>query len=177
MEVPHRAGRNRPRRSPLAFSIRRSCECMEGFLIRRCGRTLPCFFSFHELQTTSSHAISQVGLGFPHRAGRYRPGRSLISSPVRLSSIDVEISVNRGRDPILPKCGATVTFPRPTTLVERPAPPHWMIVGVGTPLTNGVPGKKWKQPTGLGFPHRADRHYLGGHPFRPRFVGFGTVLI
>ena len=65
---------------------------MEGFLIRGwelilpwCdgtsalarGETLAARW-IHKPQPISNHP---VGLGFPHRAERYRPGRSLFSSP------------------------------------------------------------------------------------------------
>ena len=65
---------------------------MEGFLIRGweiilpgCGGTSALARGvtliarwLHEPQPISNHP---VGLEFPHRAGRYRPGRSLFSFP------------------------------------------------------------------------------------------------
>ena len=48
-----------------------------------------------------------VGLGFPHRAGRCRPGRTGFSSPGCRSCRDREGFVNRGWGPIAPGRGGT----------------------------------------------------------------------
>ena len=61
----------------------------------------------HELPST----ISQSGLGFPHRAGRYRPGESLFLSPAWLRCRYMEVFLIRGWDLILPECGGTSMLP------------------------------------------------------------------
>ena len=86
---------------------------MEGFLIRGwelilpgCGGTAALARGstlaarwLHEPQPISDHP---VGLGFPHPAGRYRPGESAFSSPGCWSCIDMEGLLTRGWDLILP---------------------------------------------------------------------------
>ena len=53
--------------------VRRSCRCMEGRLIPGCTRILYGCCRRHGPQPMSGQPL---GLGFPHRAGRGRPGRS-----------------------------------------------------------------------------------------------------
>ena len=71
-----------------ASSAHCCCTCMEAFLTRGWD---PLFFPgcrwLHKPQPTSDQAM---GLGFPHRAGRYRPGGSPLSSPVCWSCKCVE---------------------------------------------------------------------------------------
>ena len=43
-------------------------------------------------------------LGFPHRVGRYRPGGSLLLSPIRWSCRYMEAFLIRGWERILPGC-------------------------------------------------------------------------
>ena len=68
-----------------------------------------------------------VGLGFPHRAGRFRPGGSLISisSPDCRSCTCMEGFLKRRWGAIFPVCGEIVGFPRGATLAARASPPHW----------------------------------------------------
>ena len=87
---PHPARRYRPAGSPFSSRGCWGCRDMEGFLIwgwehilPGCGGTSALARGatlaarwLHEPQPISNHP---VGLGFPHRAGRYRPGRSLFS--------------------------------------------------------------------------------------------------
>ena len=89
---PHLAGRCRPEGSAFSSPDCWRCRDMEGFLNQGWERILPgCDGTsalargatraarwLHEPQPINNHP---VGLGFPHLAGRYRPGRSLFSSP------------------------------------------------------------------------------------------------
>ena len=54
----------------------------------------------HEPQPIS---FQPVGLGFPHRAERYRPGGSAFSSPICWSCRDMEMFVIRGWDLSFPR--------------------------------------------------------------------------
>ena len=88
---PHLAGRYRPGRSLFLSPGCWSCRDMEDFLTRGWELTLSGFGGtsalargatlaarwLHESQPISNHP---VGLGFLHRVGRYRPGRSLFES-------------------------------------------------------------------------------------------------
>ena len=69
-----------------------------------------------------------AGLGFPHRAGRCRPGRTRFSFPRCRSCRDVEGCMNRGWEPILPGL-PSVYAPQPIS----------------------------DRPVELGFPHRSGR--------------------
>ena len=89
---PHPSGRYRPGGSACTSPGSWSVRDMEIFLIRGWENILPgCGGTsalargvtlaarwLHEPQPVSNHP---VGLGFPHRAGRYRPGGSSFSSP------------------------------------------------------------------------------------------------
>ena len=101
----------------------------------------------HESQPISDHP---VGLGFPHRPGRYRSGRSLFSSPGCWSCRGMERFLTRGQNLILPGCGGTSTLARDATLAAR-----WLHEP--RPISN--------QPVVLGFPHPAGRYRLRGSPF------------
>ena len=117
-EFPHPAGRYRPGGSPFSSPGCWSCRNMEGFLIRRrdlilpgCGDTSTLTREetlaarwLHEPQSISNHP---EGLGFPHPAGRYRPGGSPFSSPGCWSRRDMDGFLIRRRDSILPGCGGT----------------------------------------------------------------------
>ena len=74
-------------------------------------------------------------LGFPHRAGRYRPVGSPLSSPVRWSCRYMEGFLIRGRDLSL---SGRRWLPEPQPISNQPV---------------------------LCFPHRARRCRLGGAPF------------
>ena len=104
----HPARRYQPGGSALPSPVCWSCTNGEGFLIRRWERILPgCGETsalaqgetlaarwLHEPQPISNQP---VGLGFPHRAGRYRPaGGSSFSSPGYWSCRDVEGFFIRG---------------------------------------------------------------------------------
>ena len=58
---------------------------MEAFLIREGDLTLPEWRWLYEPQPISNHP---VGLGFPHRAGRFRPGDGLLR-PRSVGLLDV----------------------------------------------------------------------------------------
>ena len=82
-----RAGRYRPGEPPFSFPVYWSCRCMEGFLIRAWDPTIfPRWHCLHEPQPISSQ---RVGLGFSHRAGRYRPGVPPFSSSRFVGVTDV----------------------------------------------------------------------------------------
>ena len=134
---------------------------MEGFLIQgshiifpRCGgtSTVARGATLAARWLHEPHPISnqRVGLGFPHPAGRYRPGGSLFSSPGCWSCSDMEGFLIRGWDPIFPGCGGTSTLSRKATLAAR-----WLH----------QPQPSSNQPVGLGFPHPAGRYRPGGPPF------------
>ena len=98
---PQRAGRYQPEGSAFSSPGWWSCTDMDGFLIRGleiilpgCGGTSSlargatlATRSLHEPQPISNHP---VGLGFPHPAGRYRPGGSAFSSVASWSCGDME---------------------------------------------------------------------------------------
>ena len=80
---------------------------MEEFLIRRWHLILPVSGAPSTLARGATLAArwlrepqpishQPVGLGFPHRAGRYRPGESPLSSPVCWSCRDIEGFLIRG---------------------------------------------------------------------------------
>ena len=114
-----------------------SCRDMEGFMIQRRERTLPpsrgCagYIYIYEHQPIRDRL---VGLGFPHRAGRCRPGGTPFSSPGYRSCICVEGFQN-----------GTLSFPG----------------GAGFLLELQSIND---QPVVLGFPHRAELCRPGGSP-------------
>ena len=80
---------------------------MEGFLIRRWDLTLPvsgttstlvggATLATRWLQQPQPISNQPVGLGFPHRAERYRPGGSALLSPGCWSCSDIEGFLIRG---------------------------------------------------------------------------------
>ena len=88
------------------------------------------------LYKTQSISNQWVGMGFPYLAGRYRPGGSLLSSPVLLSCIYMEgFFTTQGWDIILPGCGGTSTLARGGNLASRwlykPQPISNQRMGVG----------------------------------------------
>ena len=115
---PHPAGRYRPGESPFTSPSCWSCRYMDGFLIRGwelilpgCGGTSALARGatlaarwLHEPQPISN---LPMGLGFPHPAGRYRPGESAFLSPGCWSCAGMERFMIRGWELILPGCGGT----------------------------------------------------------------------
>ena len=65
-----------------------------------------------------AHQQSLLELGFPHLAGRYRPGVSAFSSPGCFCR-DIEGFLTRGWELILPGCGRTSALARGATLAAR----------------------------------------------------------
>ena len=72
-----------------------------------------------------------AGLGFPHRAGRFRPGGSPFPSSGCRSYRCIEGFSNRGWRPILPGCGEIARFSRGATPATRASLPHWPRAGGG----------------------------------------------
>ena len=91
-----------------------------------------------------------VGLGFPHREGRYRPGGSAFSSPRCWSRRDMEGFLTRGWERILPGCGGTSALAQGATF-----DPRWLQ----------EPQRISNHPTGLGFPHPTGRYRPGVSTF------------
>ena len=101
----------------------------------------------HEPQPISHHP---VGVGFPHLAGRYRPGGSAFLSPGCLSCSDMEGFLVRGRNLILAGCGGTSALAGGATLATR-----WLH----------EPQQISNDPVGLGFPHSVKRYRNGVSAF------------
>ena len=141
---------------------------MEGFLTRGwelippgCGGTsalargAPLVARWlHEPQPISC-GDDPVGLGFPHFAGRYRPGGSAFSSPGCWSCRDMEGFLTWRREVILPGRGGTSALSHGATLAAC-----WLH----------EPQPISSQPVGLRFPHPARRYRPGDLRFRPRVV-------
>ena len=70
----------------------------------------------HEPQPISNHL---VGLGFPHPAGRYRPGGPAFSTSGSWSCRDRERFMIRGWELILSGCGGISALSRGATLAAR----------------------------------------------------------
>ena len=107
----------------------RSCRYMGRCLKRGCG---PIFLGLPSLYAPQPTSDRPVRLGFPHRAGRCRCGRTPLSSPRCRSCRDMEACLIRGCEPVL------TVFPllyAPLSISDRP------VV--------------------LGFPHSAGRCRLG----------------
>ena len=109
---PQRVGRYRPVESPFWSLFCWSCRDMEGLLIRRWDLILPGCGATSTLARGAALAArwlhepqpignQPVGLGFPHRAGRYRPVGSPFSSPGCRGFRDMEGFLIRGWNPIL----------------------------------------------------------------------------
>ena len=164
LELPQCMGRYRPGGSPSWFPVCRKCRDMEGFLIRGFdlnrpvsgatsalagGATLAARW-LHEPQPISNQP---VWLGFPHLAGKYRPGDPRFRPKVdEVSCRDMEGYLIQGQDPVLPGCGGTSTLSREATLAAR-----W--------LHETQPIRMSNPPVGLGLPHLAGRHRPGGSTF------------
>ena len=91
-----------------------------------------------------------VGFGFPHPAGKYRPGGSSFSSRGRSCCRDMECFTIRGRELILPDCGGTSTWARGENLAVP-----WLHGP--QPISN--------YPVGFGFPHPVRRYRPEGSAF------------
>ena len=100
----------------------------------------------HEPQPISNHP---VGLGFPHPAGRYRPGRSACSS-TGWSCRDMDVFLTRRWDTILPGCSGTSALARGAALAAR-----WFH----------EPQAISNHPVEFGFPHPGGRYRPGGAEF------------
>ena len=158
---PQCVGRYRSVGSPSWFPVCWRCRDMEGFLIRRWALNLPVSGAtsalarqatlavrwLHEPRPTSNHPL---GVGFPHLAGRYRPGGSVFSSPGCSICRDMEVFLTWGWELIIPGCGKTSALARGATLAVR-----WLHEP--QPISN--------HPVGLGFPHPAGRHRPGRSAF------------
>ena len=92
----------------------------------------------------------QVGLGFPHLAGRCRPGGSAFSSPGCRTCRDMERFLIREYEIIPPGCTGTSALAREPTFAAR-----WLHERQ----------QKSHHPVGLGVPHPAGRYRLGGSAF------------
>ena len=164
---PQRAGRYQPEGSAFSSPGWWSCTDMDGFLIRGleiilpgCGGTSSlargatlATRSLHEPQPISNHP---VGLGFPHPAGRYRPGGSAFSSVASWSCGDMKGFLIRVWEIIVPGCGGTSVLGRGATLAAR-------RLHEPQPISS--------HPVGFGFSHPAGRYRPGGIcVFGPRLV-------
>ena len=158
---PHPSGRYRPGRFFFAASGCWSCRDMEGFkthgcelTISRCGGTAAlargATLATRWLQRLQPISNRPVGLGFPHRAGRYQPGNISVTAPGCKRCRGYERFLTRGREPILPGCGMTAALARDAILAAR-----WLQKP--QPISN--------RPVELGFPHPAGRYRPGGSTF------------
>ena len=127
VSTPCGARRCRPRRTRFSSPGFRRCRYLEGCLNRGWENILP---GLSTLYTSQSNSDRPLGLGFPHRAGRCRPGRTRFSSPGCQSCRDMEACLNRGWVPILPGCDGTERgLPRGSTPAARALPPDWPRAG------------------------------------------------
>ena len=104
---PHRAGRCRPARTQWSSPWCRSCRCMEAFPNRGWGPFLPVLPSLYAPQPIIDWPM---GLWFPYRAGRHRPGITRFSSPRCRICRGMEGCLNQGWVPVLLGCGGTGVF-------------------------------------------------------------------
>ena len=146
----------------------------------------------HGLQTIGDQP---VGLGFPHRPGRYRPGGALFSPPARRSCRCIEGILVREWGAYLPRVTLALRSPAnqrsvsgnevstPCGLVSTRATPFPLFVGV-VEVRNylrsrdgalSAPVSTWRhdhqpisdRPVKLKFPHGAGRYRPGGPPCVP----------
>ena len=106
-----------------------------GLLTLARGATLAARW-LHEPEPVSNQSVA----GFPHPAGRYRPGGSAFSSP---SCRDIEGFLIRRWELIIPGCGGTLALARGATLAAR-------SLREPQPIGN--------HPVRLGFPNPAGRY-------------------
>ena len=107
----------------------------------------------HEPQPISNHPVR---LGFPHRAERYRPGGSALSSLICRNCRGMEWVLIRGWEIILSRCDGTSALVRGLTLAAR-----WLHEP--QPISNQLVG--WGFHTARGGIESKDLR------FRPRVVG------
>ena len=91
----HRAGRYRPGGLPFSFACCRGCSDMEEFLNQGWGPIIPGLPSLYASTRPSQSVIGPWDRGFPHRAGRCRPGRTRSSTPGCRTYRDMEGCLNR----------------------------------------------------------------------------------
>ena len=107
-----------------------SCRCMEDFLIRRWDPIIPGYDETSTLARRASlpalwvyelQPISDwpTGVGFPRRAGRYRPDGILFSSPGCWNWRCMAGFLIQRWDVILPEYGGSSTLAKGTTLPAR----------------------------------------------------------
>ena len=147
LRFPHRAGRCRPGRSRFLRPGCRSCRGMEGHLNRGRGPILSGLPSLYAPQPISDRPVE---LGFPHRAGRCRRGKSRFSSPGCRIYRHMEGFLNRGWDPTLPGCGGTGG-----DCLKGKLPPRAPRPLVGRGRAGGNP-----RPMGLGLGKRRDESHM-----------------
>ena len=113
--VPHLAGRYRPGGSAFSSSGCWSYKYIEAFstrgwerILSGCGGTSAlardATLAARWLNEPQPISNQPVGLGFPHRAGRYRRGGSAFSSPGCWSCRYMELPLTRRGDTIIPGC-------------------------------------------------------------------------
>ena len=133
--TPRRNGRsggyrNRPSRTVQRHFHRRVVVVVEiwtDFLSGDGNLSPPgCAGSMYDLQSISDRP---AGLGFPHHAGRFRPGGSPFLSPGCRSCRRMEGFLNRGWGILLPGCGEIVGFRQGATPAALFSPPHWARAG------------------------------------------------
>ena len=91
---PHCAGRCRPEKPPLSsLGVLELQKYMEVFLLRGLDHIFPGWHWLHEPQPINNQP---VGMGFPPRAGWYRPEGPSISSPACWSCKCMEGFMIRG---------------------------------------------------------------------------------
>ena len=126
---PHPAGRNRPGGSAFFSPVCWTCTDTERFLISEYEIISPgctgtsafargATFAARWLHGHQPISNRQVGLGFPHPAGRYRHGGSAFCSPVCWTCKDMEGFLIRKYE-IIPGCTGTSALVRETTFAAR----------------------------------------------------------
>ena len=99
----------------------------------------------HQMGQSLPISNQQVGLGFPHRAGRYHP-RDLRFRPQVVGVVEICKDFQSGDETQSFPSAATSALARGATLAAR-----WLYEP--QPISN--------QPVGLGLPHRAGRYRPG----------------
>lgn len=96
---PHRVGRHRPWGKPCSPPVCWSCRPMEDILIRLCDRTLR-----RDRWVNQPQQMRHSQLRFPHRAARYRPGKSPLSTLISWRCRHMKGFLVRRLDRIIPGC-------------------------------------------------------------------------